>query len=90
MIATYCVDSIGAWHSVAWLDEFNHRARGKCRHDFAFTRPPVNKRPHKDVYCCGCLGAEKREAEEKRKASSASAASPRDSSGKPGTLASVE
>jgi hypothetical protein len=69
MSATYCLDAIGVWHAVAWLDDFGHRVRGKCRHDFAFTSPPVSRRPHKDRYCAGCLGAEQKE-----KASQANAA----------------
>jgi hypothetical protein len=64
---TYACDGIDVWHAIKHVDEFGHRARGKCRHDFAFTKPPVAKRPHPDKYCAGCLGVEEREAEAAKK-----------------------
>jgi hypothetical protein len=60
--ALYAPDRIGTWHMVAATNEFKPEVRGKCGHDFEPARPPVEKRPHPDKYCCGCLGVEEREA----------------------------
>jgi len=66
MTPTYSCDSIGVWHQIKHIDEFSHRARGACGHDFELKTAPVAKRPHKDKYCAGCLGAEFAQTVDKR------------------------
>jgi len=72
MTDTYCADPSGVWHGVKHVDDFSHRVRGLCLHDFEIKSPPVAKRPRIQAYCCGCRGAEEREAAQKKKASQAS------------------
>lgn len=58
----YAVDGIGTWHAVAHCDEFSRDVIGRCKYRFTPAQPQIEKRPHPDVYCAGCLGVEEREA----------------------------